>query len=169
MGRADSGGGSAARWGEQPLQITLVSTGHFVGVFHLCKVIWNTADSAVLGKMSLIKECKADTFVLNLWTSELHKYMHKSIFLLNVKWASFEKLEIFSEFFCQICLSQSFHLRLTPWGSDQGTIFGLHVCTWFYTCHTLLLHLVLDKLPLCLWFKIRFRLCNARFYSWFHI
>lgn len=66
MGRADSGGGSAARRGEQSLQITLVSTGHFVGVFHLCKVIWKTADSAVLGKMSLIKECKADTFVLNL-------------------------------------------------------------------------------------------------------
>lgn len=50
MGRADSGGGSAARRGEQPRQITLVSTGPFVGVFHLCKVIWKTADSVVLGR-----------------------------------------------------------------------------------------------------------------------
>lgn len=49
MGRADSGGGSAARR-EQPRQITLVSTGPFVGVFHLCKVIWKTADSVVLGR-----------------------------------------------------------------------------------------------------------------------
>lgn len=45
MGRADSGGGSAARRGEQPLQITLVSTGH-----NLCKVIWKTVDSAVWGR-----------------------------------------------------------------------------------------------------------------------